>query len=94
MIAVIHSFGTDVTTLGGTDQIDGYYESGIAAGVIVAMDTAERTAWIREDRMILFRHLGAVLGRGNWSVIYWRLTKFQFNYDFNITPLLSLSGFV
>ena len=96
MIAVIHSFGTDVTTPGGTDQIDGYYETGIAAGAIVAMDTAERTAWIRENLMILFMRLGAILSRSVGFVKYWLTETRQFNYRKTITPFIVgyLSGFV
>ena len=96
MIAVIHSFGTDVTTPGGTDQIDGYYETGIAAGAIVAMDTAERTAQIRENRMILFMRLGAVLSRSGWFIKYWLTKTNQFNYEKTITPFIVEfpSGFV
>ena len=96
MIAVIHSFGTDVTTPGGTDQIDGYYETGIAAGAIVAMDTAERSAQIRENRMILLMRLGAVLSRSGGAVNYWRITISQFNYEKTITPFIVEfpSGFV
>ena len=89
MIAGIHSFGTDVTTPGGTAEV-------IAFGVIIAMDMAERTAWIRENRMILFMRLGAVLSRSGGSVKYWLTKTNQFNYEKTITPFVVefTSGFV
>jgi len=89
MIAVIHSFGTDVTTPGGTAEV-------IAFGVITAMDMAERTAWIRENLMILFMRLGAILSRSGGFVKYWLTETRQFNYRKTITPFIVgyLSGFV
>ena len=98
MIAGIYSFGTDVTASGGTASAGtastaDYYVAGITAEAIAAWDTVEREAWIRENRMILFMRLGAVLGSGR-IVKYWRISKSQFNFDFNKTLLLSLSGFV
>jgi len=70
------------------DDVDDVIEA------ISHLDMAERARWIHQNRMILFERLGAVITRSGGDVNYWRISTNQFNYDFNITPLLSLSGFV
>jgi hypothetical protein len=90
MIAGNYIIEADVTASGGTADFDYQFD----AEAVDAMRSAEKEAQIRENLMILFMRLGAVLSRGGGSVKYWRNTKFQFNFDFNITPCLSWSGFV
>jgi len=102
MIAKTHSFGTDVTALGGTDQIDGYYETGLLAAVALADcdnrkidedDTGEEYIGLEKFGFVY----GWCLSRfDGWGLLlkYQRIKKSQFNFDFNITPCESLSGFV
>jgi hypothetical protein len=59
MIAGNYIIEADVTASGGTADFDYQFD----AEAVDAMRSAERTRWINQNRMIMFRRLGAVLSR-------------------------------
>jgi len=67
------------------------------ADITSYLDLAGRTRWIKQNRMILFERLGAVLGRNGGFVRYWsrkKLLLIFFRKLFKRTIYGFYSGFV
>jgi len=97
MIALNDYICDDVTTSCGTAYCN--YRTGqlVDADITSYLDLAGRTRWIKQNRMILFERLGAVLGRNGGFVRYWsrkKLLLIFFRKLFKRTIYGFYSGFV
>jgi len=105
MIALNDYICDDVTTPGGTERIDSYYEIGLTTAAIASAEFDEQgiSEYENGQELIELEKLGAVIGwrysrfRG-WGlcVKYWRSKTSQFNYEKTIIPFVVefTSGFV